>query len=479
MSTINKAINGGKWITSSTIISTVCQFGQVAILARLLDPSAFGIVSISTMIISFFTIFTNVGFSNSIISRQENDRKILSTLYILNLLLGLLMFVIIYISAPLIIAYYKEVRLSKVIRLAACYFLIVYIGQIFSFILQKELKFKSVAITDIMGSLVGTTVTIVLAYQNFQELAMIIGQLAMQLTKTILQVAQGIRFFVPVLSFNLKAAKEHLIIGLYSVGDGLLGFTQFNSDNIVIGGLLGVKILGYYTIAYQLAIFPVTKLNPIILQIAHPLFARMKENSDELKKSYLKILDVVSYCNLPLLAGLFITADSVIPLLYGPGWESAEHLVRIFVFLSLFSCLSNPLFILAYTKGKPKILFYLNLVTLLIKVPLLYVLGHYWQLTGIAVAFTLTTFINMVFSFIIVQSLIGNFMKVFLSNIALPITFCLLMIGLIYVYKHYIGYEGLLNTAVEIALGGLVYVGFTLMYKLSFSEIKTFRQALS
>ncbi len=478
MSTINKAINGGKWITGSTVIATVCQFVQIAILARLLDPSAFGVVSISTLITNFFTIFTNLGFSNSVIARQENNRKILSTLYILNILLGILMFVIIYFSAPLIIAFYKEPRLYKVVRWSSCYFLIVYFGQLYSFILQKELKFKAVASIDIIGAIVATSVTIVLAYSNYQELSLIFGQLSAQVVRSILQIIQGTRYFIPLPYFNLKIIKEHLVFGMYTIGEGLLGFIQFNSDNIIIGGMLGVKILGYYTVAYQLAIFPITKLNPLILQIAHPLLARMKENHAELRQSYLKILDIVSFCTMPLLAGLFITADSVIPLLYGPGWESAVHLVRIFVFLSLFSSLSQPLFMVVFIKGKPKLLFYLNLVTLVIKIPLLYVLGHYWQLTGIAVAFMLTTFINFVFSLFIAQALVGNFMKSFFVNIAQPALFCLLMIGLIFFYKQYVGSAGFLHTGLEIAIGGLTYATLILLFKLSFSELKAFRNAL-
>lgn len=478
MSTTHKAINDGKWITGATVLATACQFVQIAALARLLDPSAFGIVSISTMIINFFTIFTNVGFSNSVISRQENNRKILSTLYFLNILLGLAMFVAINFSSPLIIAYYKENRLESVLRLSSCYFLIVYFGQIYSFILQRELKFKVVALIDITGSVIGTSVTLVLAYRNYQELSLIFGQLAMQFTKSFLQIIQGFRFFVPAIYFNLKKAKEHLIFGLYNIGDGLLGFIQFNSDNIIIGGMLGVKILGYYTVAYQLAIFPITKLNPVILQIAHPLLARMRDNQAEFKKAYLKTLDIIGYCTMPLLAGLFITADSVIPLLYGPGWERAVLLVRIFVFLSFFSSLSQPLFMVAFIKGKPKLLFYLNLVTLVIKVPLLVILGYYWQLTGIAVAFMLTTFINFVFTLFIAQSLIGTFLKPFLAAITQPVMFCLLMVSLIFFYKNYIGYAGLLHTSMEVLIGVLAYGILTLTYKLSVSELKAFRKAL-
>ncbi|MCW3081241.1 MOP flippase family protein [Segetibacter sp.] len=478
MSNKNKAINGGKWITISTVVATVFQFMQVAILARLLSPSAFGVVSISTLIIAFFNIFTNLGFSNSIIYKQEQDRKVLSTLYFLNLILGVVIFIAIYFSAPLIIAYYKEAKLGSVIKLSSTYFLIVYFGQIYYFLLEKELQFKSVAIIEIAGAVIGTTVTIKLAYSGFEALSLIYGQLCMQLVRTVLQIIIGRKYFVPKIYFNIRSIKEHLQFGVYNVADGFIGFIQSNADNIIIGGVLGVKMLGYYTIAIQLAVFPITKLNPIVLQVTYPLLAKMKDNLSGLKNSYLKILDFLSYINLPLLAGLFITADSVVPLFYGPGWGQTIELIKIFVFISFFSCLSHPLYTLAFTRGKPKLLFYLNLATLAVKLPLLYVFSKYWGVTGIAMAFLLATFINLVLNFCIVQHLIGAFINTFLKNLLKPIFFCLLMVAIIYAYKLFIGYAGIVNTITQVCLGGIIYGVLTLIYKISFSEIKALKKAI-
>ena len=478
MSNKAKAMNGGKWITIATVISTVFQFGQVAVLARLLAPTDFGIVSISNLIIGFFTIFSSLGFSNSIIYKQESDRKVLSTLHYLNLIVGAIIFVIVYLSTPLIVSFYHEPKLERVIKLSSYYFLIVYFGQLYLFLLQKELKFRSVAIIDIAGTVLGSVVTVTLAYNGFQELSLIIGSLVNQTVKTIFQVIFGLPFFLPMLGFDARNISEHLRFGLFNLGDGLLGFIQSNSDNIFIGGMLGVKLLGYYTIAYQLSIFPITKLNPIILQVAYPILAKMKESAADLKNSYLKILDFVSYCNMPLLAGLFITAESVVPLFYGPGWDKTVELIRIFVFVGIFTCLSHPLFTLAFTKGKPNLLFYLNLVTLVVKLPLVYVFGHYWGVTGIAMAFLLATFLNLAANFAVVHYLIGDFMGEFLRNIAWPTVFCLVMVGVVYLYKQFVGYEGPIHTAAEVILGGLTYGLLTLRFKLSFSELKAYRQSL-
>lgn len=471
-------MNGGKWITISTAISTLFQFVQVAVLARVLAPADFGIVSVSNLILAFFQVFANLGFANSIIYKQESDRNVLSTLYILNISVGLLLFGLIHLSSPSIISFYHEPKLERVLNLASYYFVIVYFGQIYMFLLEKELRFKSVAIIDITGTIIGSIVTVSLAYNGFHELSLIVGSLAMQSVKALLQILLGLPFFKPRLVFNLSNISEHLRFGIYNMGDGFLGFVQSNTDNIFLGGMLGVKMLGYYTIAYQLCVFPIMKLNPIILQVAYPILARMKENTAELNKSYLKILDFISYCNMPLLAGLFITADSVVPLIYGPGWGQTIELIRVFVFVGLFICLSHPLYTVAFTKGKPNLLFYLNLGTLLVKVPLVYMGGTYWGVMGIALAFLLTTFLNMVVNFGMVHYLIGDFLGSFLKNIAKPTLFCLIMVGLIIVYKQLIGYDGLINTLAEITLGGLTYAVLTFMYKLPLSALKAYRQGL-
>lgn len=474
MSTKSAAISGGKWVTTSTAISTIFTFVQLAILARVLSPSVFGIVSVSTLIVNFFNLFGSLGFANSVIYKQESDKKVLSSLYILNITLGIILFLLIFFCTPLIVSYYKDERLRNVVRLASLYFLITYYGQMYLFLLQKNLQFKAIAIIDITASVISVVVTIALAYQGYEELSLILGQLVMVVVKVIMQIYCGRHLFTPALHLDFVIVKEHIKFGIYNIGEGIISFIQSNSDNIAVGGILGVKALGYYTVASQLTIFPVIRLNPIILQVAYPILAKMKEDSSQLKKSYLKILDLISYLNFPLLAGLFITAISIVPLIYGPGWEPTIDLMKIFVFVSIFTCLSHPLFTLAYSKGRPDLLFYLNLVTLVIKLPLLYLFGKQWGVIGIAYSYLVATFINMILSFFIVQYLVGDFILDFFKNLFKPIIFCVLMIAGIIIYKSSIGYVGLFNTITEICLGGIIYVGLTLLFNISI--LKSYRQ---
>jgi lipopolysaccharide exporter len=111
MSNQKAAINGAKWTTTATIITTVLGFAQLAVVARVLEPSIFGLVSICSLVMNFFHIFANLGFTNSIIAKQETDRKILSTIFFASIGLGLIMGILIFLSAPFVVDYYNEPRL--------------------------------------------------------------------------------------------------------------------------------------------------------------------------------------------------------------------------------------------------------------------------------------------------------------------------------------------------------------------------------
>ncbi|RZL69820.1 MAG: colanic acid exporter [Pedobacter sp.] len=478
MSNKQKAINGGKWVTTSTVISTVFQFGQIALLARLLPPTAFGLVSISSLIINFFSMFSNLGFNNSIIYKQEEDKNVLSSLYFLNLFLGFIIFGIVYLTSPLAINFFNEPKLNGIVKAASLFFLIVYFGQIYSILMQKELRFKTLAVIDIISVVIGTIITVVLAYRGFGAYSLIYGQIIIQGMKTSMYILYGRDLFKVKMHFRFAEVKDHLRFGVYNLGDGIVGFIQSNSDNLLIGSMLGVKLLGYYSLASQLAVFPITRLNPIILQVAYPIVAKMKDNDSEIKRAYIKILDFISYCNIPLLAGLFITADIIVPLIYGAGWEPTIGLVRIMTIASIFMCLTHPLFTLAFSKGKPNLLFYLNVLTLIVKVPLIYFLGKYALATGVAWALALATFINLIANFAIVQKLIGNFFFEFLKNISKPILFSIVMILAIIAYKHFIGNQGPIHALLQVSIGAAVFIGFTLAYKIPFSEVKNFKNSL-
>jgi PST family polysaccharide transporter/lipopolysaccharide exporter len=478
MSIKSKAINSGKWVTISTVIQTLIQLAQTAVLARLLDPTAFGVVNLSQMFIGFFAIFGDLGFTNTILHKQETDQKILSTVYYVSILIALTMFLCVCISSPWVADFYNEPRLAPVVIRAAIGFVVISFGSVFAILLKKELQFKSIAIIDITGNAVGFVVTIYLATKGYKELSIVYGIITIHSIRSVLEIYFGRKLFKPKLHFKLNEIYDHLTFGMYNLGETIVGFIQGNWDNFAVGKLLGTRALGVYSIALQLGYYPIAKLNPLILRVAYPLIAKLKDDDSAIKRAYLKVLDILSYFNYPLLAGLFITVESIVPLMYGSEWNDTFPLIKIFVFVSAVSCLSHPLFTVAYAKGKPKYLFYLSLVTLAVKIPLVFLLGHFWSVTGIAIALLLSEVVTLIVNLSMARSMIGSFLRPFLANIIKPIIFCALMILAVYAYKVFFGYQGIFNTIAQVVIGFSVYLVLTFKFKYTFADVKELKNSL-
>ncbi|SEN57293.1 polysaccharide transporter, PST family/lipopolysaccharide exporter [bacterium A37T11] len=471
------AINGAKWTSVASAINTGASFIQLTILAKLLEPEMFGIVAICNLIINFFHIFANLGFTNSIIYKQETDKKVLSSLFFVSLLLGILIFFAMNAGAASIAIFYKEPQLKDLIHLTSVTFPMVTAGQIHQILLQKELRFRTLAFIDMAGSIIGVVITILLAYNDYGALSLLLGYLISTAIKTLCYFICGSSIFKPLFHFNFWGIKEHLIFAMYNTGHGIVSFFGGNLENIVIGRTIGIKELGFYTIAYQLAIFPISKLNPVILQVTSPIMAKIKDN-EGLKRAFLKITDFISYCNFPLLAGLFATAVSIIPLIYGNGWEPTTELIKVLVFVGVCMCIIAPISPIIFSKNKPNIVFMLAIVSILVKLPLIYLGTHYFGLIGIAYSYLISAIIDTMLDFYYLNKLIGQFFKELILNIYKPALFCILMVACVLLYQNLVGINGLINTSAQIIIGGLVYIGLTLKYKISYKELLELKKSM-
>jgi lipopolysaccharide exporter len=459
MSYSKEAISGAKWTTYSTIIVTLSQFLQVTLLARILGPTSFGLVGMVTVIINFLIIFSDMGVSNAIIYKQEKDKKVLSSLYWLNIIVGIILFVMLIFFRSFIVDYYNEPRLNKIIILSAFIFIIVPFGQQFAFMLQKELKFKKIAVIEIIASLFGTGIAIVTALLGFKEISLIFGQLLMYTIKSMCLLVYGYSNWRPSLEFNIKEIKGYIKFGLYNMGDNILNYLSSNLDYLIIGGTLGAKALGYYTLAYQLVIFPISKLNPILTKVAFPVFSKIKNDIQLLRRGYLKVINLIALLNFPILIGLLVTSSTLIPLVYGPGWEVTINLIKILCIVGIIRSLGNPLGSLLMSQGKPELGFRLNLITLILQLPTLYYAAKFFGVYGVAIGFIFVQLINIFLNFFTVKIILGKWSKDLLKNIYIEMITSILMGILIIITKGYIiEFNLVIQLLIQVLLGIILYL---------------------
>lgn len=350
-----EAVHGVKWTGIATAVTTVLLLGNLAVLANLLSPTDFGLMGMMMVIVGFAQAFADMGVSNAIIYRQDATRDQLSSLYWLNIMAGIVVFGIVVAATPLIVRFYHEPRLSNLVYWTALVFLITPIGQQFQVLLQKNMRFNRLAFVEMSAALVGAAVAISTAFLGCGVMALVWGLISSAACKTLLLVREGWSDWRPRMHFRRKDLKGYLSFGLYQMGDRSLDFYNANVDYLLIGRFLGANALGIYTLAYQLVVMPLLKLNPVVTRVAFPLFARKQKDDRMLRRGYLELSKMIAFVIFPILVGMAVTAPVFVPVIFGVKWTPAVALIQVFVILGMLKSLTNPAGSIFLAKGRADI----------------------------------------------------------------------------------------------------------------------------
>ena len=404
-------VSGVKWSGISMGTVTVLQFITLAVLARLLSPSDFGLMGMIMVVIGFAQAFADMGLSNAIIQRQDVEEDHLSSFFWINVFTGIILFVCILLCRPIAVLYFKQPDLSNYLIFAAFIFLITPVGQIFTTLLKKELKFKALSKIEIANVVVYSVTTIGMALAGFGVLSLVFGQLIQSLFTVIILFFIFRKTWLPRFHFSIKEIKSYLSFGAFQMGERAVNYLSANIDYIIIGRFLGPAALGFYTLVYNLMIFPLTKINPIITKVAFPAFSIIQNDNDRLRKGYCKVINYISMLSFPMLTGMLVVAPEFVRLVYGAKWEPSIVILQIFCMVGVFKSLGNPIGSILLAKGRADIGFYWN-VFAVIAVSVAVMVGINWGIVGVAVAIL----ILQVPFFFIIQPIVNKLINLKLSE---------------------------------------------------------------
>ncbi|MFT5660629.1 MAG: O-antigen/teichoic acid export membrane protein [Sulfurimonas sp.] len=479
MSLKAKAITGLKWTTFSSIIVTILQLLQLAILARFLDASAFGLMALVMVVIGFSQVFLDMGISNAIIHKQEITHTQLSTLYWVNILAGLTIFFIVLLIAPLVSEFYKEPELTKLIVIVGLTFIIQPFGQQFMVLWQKEMRFSEIAKIDIVNKSVSLIVSIYLAYKGYGVYALAYGTLAGVVSQTIQFMYLGLQEHKPSFVFKLGDIKEFLNFGLYQMGEKTINYFNYQIDTILIGKLLGTEALGIYTIAKQIIMRPIQVINPIISKVTFPVMAKIQNNTEKLKDIYLKMINYLSSINFPIYVFIFVFAHEIVLVMFGEKWLEAVYIMQILSIWGALKSTGNPLGSLLLAKGKANWGFFWNL-GLFFYIPTGIYIGSHWGLEGISWALVFLSFpLGMIASwYFMVRALCGARFVEYHKEIFIPMIIAVISGLVVFLATYYV--ESISFKFVIATITGsmtLIVLNYLLNRKL-INEIKDLRKKI-
>jgi lipopolysaccharide exporter len=361
--------SGIGWTTASMLVTTAAQIIQLIVLGRLLSPETFGILALLMIVIGFSELFSQMGLSEAVIQESNPSNTELSTLYLLNITLGIGVFILVISANALMIWMDVFQTITPYLTYVAVTFLISPWGQLYKALLQKQLNFKPIALAEATAVVLGAFTAILLAYNDFSIWSLIIGYIVKCFLLTVFLVISGRNLLIFTFKISIASISRYLHFGLSLMGGNVLNYINSRIDQILIGSLLGPLALGYYSMAFNLVLQPINKINPILTQVAFPVLTRFRDQPDKLKAGYLNMLNLIATLNAPLLFGISAVAPLLIPLLIGEQWTPAIPVIQILAIYAFIRSLGNAGGSLVLACGRADILLKWNgLLTLIIPI---------------------------------------------------------------------------------------------------------------
>jgi O-antigen/teichoic acid export membrane protein len=330
--TKSRTLNGLFWSFSDNFLQQLINFIVGIILARLLLPEEFGILGIITVFISISNVFVDGGLSDALINKKDVSQEDYSTVFWVNVAIGIFCFILFYFTAPLIALFFQLETLIYPIRITALSLIFFSLSSIQRTIYTKRLDFKTITKVSLISVLVSGVVAIYMAYTGFGILSLVyrivIGQI---LTVILFYLFSSWR---PLLIFNVDSFKGMVSYGINLFFSKLLNTTYNNFYYFIIGKWFSPAILGYYTRADTFK--NITSIN-VINTITRVSFASLSAMEKEkqligFKEFLLGTFFIISF----LMAILFCCADPIILILLGDKWYPSIEYLKIISFSGLF-----------------------------------------------------------------------------------------------------------------------------------------------
>lgn len=315
----DRAIRGVPWTLLAFGSTKVITLLTTLVLARLLDPTDFGLMALALLAFGLLGLVRDLGLGSTIVLRQDFDDRALGTVLTLMLITAAIVAAIVVATAPLAAWALDEPRLVEILTALAAVSLFGMVGGFYDNLLQRELEFARRFLGQITQSISFAVVGIGLALAGVGVWSLVLAQIVSMVAYCFTLLAVSPHRLRP--RFERSAAREALTTGSGFFAQGALNWIEQNVDYLVVGRLLGTAQLGIYSMAYRLSELTDHGIAEPLARVTFPGFARMRHRGEEVTRPYVGALRLVALLGVPIGAILSGAAEPFTLTIFGENWE--------------------------------------------------------------------------------------------------------------------------------------------------------------
>ena len=432
MSLLKETAKGVAWTTASMVVRSVVSLLQVAILTRFLEKGDFGIVAIATLYLGFTQIFLDLGISAGIMHKQDTTPDQYSSLFWLNIIMGVLLTVLLCICSPLIARAYDEPSLTKIISLLSLTIFFSALGSQHRTVQQKKMRFKTISIVEIIASASSLFLAFFLASHNYGVLSLVYANLFNAAFSGLSFLGIGLAKDRNIsFHFRISETYDYLKIGVFSIGSHVLDYFSRELDILIISAYLGKEITGVYSLCKKLVIALYGTVNPVLTKVITPIFAAIQQEKKKVRQLYLDIIESLAFINMPIYCLIAVFSMGILKYLYGDQYIDGALVLSFTALTYGVNTTGNPVGSLQIALGRTDSGFYWTICRIIATCFAIYLGAQYNVIAIAASLFLLGIVVNPLFWRITIQPLIGGeYMEYFTHSILICLSIILVTIPL-------------------------------------------------
>jgi O-antigen/teichoic acid export membrane protein len=356
----NQSMNAGREFATSIFLASsssglakIINLISLLVLARLLNPSSFGLVAIALLFINSLSLLSNFGFRSALIQKQDRIETAANAVFFITPLINILLYIVAFSFSGMVGNFFNNDQVPLIIKILSLSMILQSFAVVQSSLLEKKLDYKKLMIPETFASLAYLLVTVVLAILGFGVWSLVIGQLARNGTSGFLlwRVSQ---WRPSNFKINWEVTKQLSNYGKHIVLLGIISFIIKNLDNAVIAKYLTPTDLGYYTMAYTLGNLLPLFIKNTLSRVVFPLYSSLNQELVSFKEKFL----LINRTNMIFCVWVTILLIAVFPkvILYclGQKWSSILPMIQVLAIFGFQRSIGSVISAALNALGKPQ-----------------------------------------------------------------------------------------------------------------------------